>query len=137
MLFKLVPRFLYLREHVLHRVAELDAEPAKDITLPGVVFRVDTRLDLFVVDHAGAEGVLRLGRVKRRTRLLNFGEKLLPVCERVTEAVEDVFGLEIPEGLELKPLADVVFELLDLVFDQNERPLQRSIWEARQLKCIG
>ena len=40
---------------LLYRVAELDAEPAEDIALPRVVFRVHPRLDRLVVDHADPE----------------------------------------------------------------------------------
>jgi hypothetical protein len=42
------------------------------------------------------------------------------VGERVAEAVEDVFRFEVPEGLELEPFGDVVFELLDFSFDELE-----------------
>lgn len=37
--------------------------------------------------------------------------------EGVSEFVEYVFGFEVPEGLELEPFGDVVFELLDFGFD--------------------
>ena len=94
--------------HLLHRVAELDAEAGEDVALPRVVLCVHARLDLLVVDDADPERLLRLGRVERRARLLDLGEELLPVGERVAEAVEDVFGLEVPEGLELEPFRDVV-----------------------------
>jgi len=40
------------------------------------------------------------------------------VCKIFTEAVEYVFGFEVPEGLELKPFGDVVSEVLHFDFDQ-------------------
>ena len=41
------------------------------------------------------------------------------MCKIFAEVVEDVFGFEVPEGLELEPFAKVVTELLE--FDFNER----------------
>lgn len=96
--------------HLLHRIPELDAKTAEDIALPRVILSVDARLHLFVVDHAHAERFLRLGRVERRTRLLDLRQQLLPVRERVSESVEDVFCLKVPERLELQPFSDVVLE---------------------------
>ena len=122
--------------HLLHRVAELDAEPAQDVALPGVVLCVHARLDLLVVDDADAERLLRLGRVERRARLLDLREELLPVRERVAEPVEDVFGFEVPEGLELEPLRDVLLELLDFALDKCERSLERRVGEAGQLNRL-
>ena len=96
--------------HLLHRISELDAEATQDVPLPRVVLRVHARLHLLVVDHAHAERLLRLGRVERRTRLLDLRQQLLPVRERVSESVEDVFCLKVPERLELQPFSDVVLE---------------------------
>jgi len=54
-------------------------------------------------------------------------------CEVFAEAVEDVFGFEIPEGLELKPFGDVVSEALDFDFDQGEWSLEGVVGEVGQL----
>ena len=109
MMFKVIPGLQYGRVHLLHRVPELDPESAEDIPLPRVVLGVHARLHLLVVDDAHAERLLRFGGVKRRARLLDLRQELLPVRERVPKPVEDVFRFKIPEGLELQPLADVVF----------------------------
>ena len=55
-------------------------------------------------------------------------------CARVPDAVEYVFGLKIPEGRELEPFADVVFELLDFMFDQGEGAIEDVVCETGQLK---
>ena len=51
--------------------------------------------------------------------------------ERVAEAVEDVFGFEVPERLELQPFADVVCEMLHLGLDEVEGAFEGIIGEAR------
>ena len=130
MLLEFTARLRDLREHILHRISKLDAEPAENIALPSVILGIDPSLHLLVVDNACAESVLRLGGIEGCTSLLNLCEQLLPVRERVAEAVEDVFGFEIPEGLELEPFADIVFELLDFVLDEDEWSFQRGIREA-------
>ena len=56
------------------------------------------------------------------------------MCEIFAEAVEDVFGFEVPEGLELKPFADVVAELLDFDFDEREWSFEGVIGEVCQLR---
>ena len=132
-MFELVPRLENRRVHLLHRYAQLGPKSVHDIPLPRVVLGVNPRLDLLVVDDAHAEALLRLRCVERRTCFLDLCEELLPVRERVSEPIEHVFGLEIPEGLELQPLGDVVLELLDLVLDQRERPLEGIIRKPRQL----
>jgi hypothetical protein len=48
----------------------------------------------------------------------------------LAEAVEDVFGFEVPEGLELEPFADVVSEVLHFDF---ERSLEGIVGEVCQL----
>lgn len=53
--------------------------------------------------------------------------------EGVSEAVEDVFGFEIPEGLELEPFVDVVSELLDFGFDEGEWPGECVVGELCDL----
>lgn len=83
--------------HLLHRVPQLDTEPAQDIALPSIVLGVHPSLHLLVVDNAHAKGLGRVGRVERRPSLLDLREQLLPVCEVLAESVEYVFGLEIPE----------------------------------------
>ncbi|KAI0258788.1 hypothetical protein BC834DRAFT_909627 [Gloeopeniophorella convolvens] len=62
-------------------------------------------------------------------RALDSSKRPLPVREQVAEMVEHVFRLEVPECLELKPLADVVPELLYLVLNECERSLQCVISE--------
>lgn len=94
--------------HLLHRVPKLNTEPAQDVALPGIVLGVHASLHLFVVDDADAKRLLRLGGVEGRPGLLDLGEELLPVGKRVTEAIEDIFRFEIPQGLELEPFRDVV-----------------------------
>lgn len=123
--------------HLLHRVPELDAEAGEDVALPRVVLGVHARLHLLVVDDADPKGLLRLGRVERRARLLDLCEKLLPVRERVAEPVEDVFGLEVPERLELEPLGNVVFERLDLRLDERERLLEGCVGESCKLCAMS
>jgi hypothetical protein len=132
-MLELVPRLENRRMHLLHRHAQLGPKPVHNIPLPRVILRVYPRLDLLVVDDAHAEALLRLGRVERRPSLLDLGQELLPVRERVSEAVEHVFGFEIPEGLELQPLADVLLELLNLVLDQRKRVLEGVIRKPRKL----
>jgi len=132
-MFELIPRLKNRCVHLLHRYAQLRPKPVHDIPLPRVVLGIDPRLDLLVVDDAHAEALLRLRGVERRTSFLDLCEELLPVRERVSESIEHVFGLEIPEGLKLQPLGDVVLELLDLVLDQRERPLEGIIRKPCQL----
>jgi len=52
------------------------------------------------------------------------------VCEIFAEVVEYVFGLEVPEGLELESFGDVV---LHFDFDQRKRSLQGVVGEVGQL----
>jgi len=52
------------------------------------------------------------------------------VREVFTETVEDVFGFEVPEGLELEPFADVVAELLDFGLDKGEWPFKGVVREV-------
>lgn len=119
--------------HLLHRVPQLHPKPAQNIPLPSIILRVHPRLHLLVIDHADAERFLRLRGIERRARLLDLGEELLPVRERVSEAVEDVFGFEVPEGLELEPLVDVVSEVLDFGLDEGEWPGEGVVGELCDL----
>ena len=109
-MLELIPRLQNRRMHLLHRIPQLDAKPTQYIPLPRIVLGVHPRLHLFIVHHTHPKAALRLRRVECRARFLDLGEELLPVCERVAEAVEDVFGFEVPEGLELEPFGDVVFQ---------------------------
>lgn len=119
--------------HLLHRITQLHAKPAQNIPLPCIILRVHPRLHLLVIDHADAERFLCFGGIECRASLLDLGEQLLPVCEGVSEAVEDVFGLEVPEGLELEPFIDVVAELLDFGLHKGERPGESVIGELCDL----
>lgn len=56
------------------------------------------------------------------------------MCEGVSEAVEDVFGFEVPEGLELEPFVDVVSELLDFGLHKSERSGEGVIGELCDLE---
>jgi hypothetical protein len=55
------------------------------------------------------------------------------VGERVAEAVEDVFGFEVPEGLELEPFGNVGLEGLDFELDEGEGPLEGVVLEVCEL----
>ena len=120
--------------HLLHRITKLHAEPRENVSLPRVVLGVYARLHLLVIDDANPKLLLRLRRVERRARALDLRQELLPIGERVAEAVEDVFCLEVPERLELQPFRDVVFQLLDFGLDEHEWSLQRVISELRELE---
>ena len=87
-MFKLVPSLENRRMHLFHRHAQLGSEPVHNIPLPRIVLGVNPRLDLLVVDNAHAEALLCLGGVECRTSFLDLCEELLPVRERVPEAVE-------------------------------------------------
>jgi hypothetical protein len=52
------------------------------------------------------------------------------VCGILAEAAENVFGFEVPEGLELESFGDVV---LHFDFDQRKRSLQSVVGEVGQL----
>jgi hypothetical protein len=61
----------------------------------------------------------------------------LPGCERVAEAVEDVFGFEVPEGLELEPFGDVGGEGTDSGFDEGEGSFEDGVvGEFRELEHV-
>jgi hypothetical protein len=49
------------------------------------------------------------------------------VCEIFAEAVENVFGFKVPEGLEF---GDVVSEVLHFDFDQGKRSLKGVVGEV-------
>jgi hypothetical protein len=77
---------------------------------------------------------LSLRSVKSRAGALDFREELLPIGEGVSESVEHVFGFEIPERLELKPLGDVVRKLLDLILYHAECSFKFSIGKVGELQ---
>ena len=122
------------RVHLLHRIAELDAEPGQNIALPRVILGIHARLHLLIVHDAHAKLLLCLRRVERRPCTLDLRQKLLPMRERVPESVEHVFRLEIPQRLELQPLGDVILKLLHFALYERERALQRVIREASELE---
>ena len=122
------------RMHLLHRIPQFHAEPRENVALPGIVLGVHARLHLLVIDYADPELLLCFRRVEGRARALDLRQELLPIGERVAEAVEDVFCLEVPERLELQPFRNVVFQLLDLGLNQHEWSLQRVIGELRELE---
>ena len=53
------------------------------------------------------------------------------MCEIFAEAVEDVFGFEVPEGLEF---GNVVSEVLHFDFDEGEWSFEGVIGEVCQLR---
>ena len=132
-MLEVVARLEDRRVHLLHRIAELDAEPRQNVALPRVVLGVHARLHLLVVHDAHAKLLLRLRRVEQRARALDLGQQLLPVRERVPQPVEHVFRLEVPQRLELQPLRDVVLQLLHFALYESERALQCVVCEAREL----
>jgi len=54
------------------------------------------------------------------------------VCEIFAEAVEDVFGFEVQEGLGLEPFGDVVSEVLHFDFDHMKWFLKGVVGEVGQ-----
>lgn len=129
MVLQLIPRLQNRRMHLLHRVPQLHSEPTQDIPLPRIVLCVHPRLYLLVINHAHPKRLLCLGRVECRASFLDLCKELLPVCEIFAEAVEDVFGFQVPEGLELEPFGDVVSELLNFDLDQGEWSLEGIVRE--------
>ena len=92
-----MPRFGNRRMHLLHLVRELHPEPLQDVPLPRVVLGVHPRLNLLVVDYADAKAALRVRVVKSLPCALDLDQQLLPVCERVAQARENVLGFKVPE----------------------------------------
>ena len=137
LVFEVVPRLEDRRVHFLHRIAELDAESRQNVALPRVVLGVHARLHLLVIHDAHAKFLLRLRRVERRARTLDLGQELLPQRERVAQAIEHVFRLEVPQRLELQPFGDVVFQLLYFDLYEREWALQRIVRKARELGRVS
>ena len=116
-MLQLVSRLENRSVHLFHGISKLDTKSTENVALPCVVLRIHARLDLFVVDNAGYKGLLSFGRVKGRSSLLDLRQELLPAGQGVSKAVEDVFGFEIPQRLELKPFGDVFPQLLHFALD--------------------
>jgi len=76
---------------------------------------------------------LGFGCIECRARCLDLCKEPLSACEIFAEAIEDVFGFN-PKGLELKPFAGVVTELLDFDFDEGEWSFEGVIGEVCQLR---
>jgi hypothetical protein len=133
-MLQFIPRLQNRRMHLLHRIPQLHPEPTQDIPLPRIILCVHSRLHLLVINHAHPKRLLRLGCIECRAGFLDLCEELLPVCEILAEAVEDVFGFEVPKGLELEPFGDVVSEVLDFDLDQGEWSLEGIVRETGQLR---
>ena len=110
------------RMHLLHGIPQLHPKPTQNILLPRIILGIHLRLHLLVINRTHSERILDVSNVERAF--------LLPVCEIFAEAVEDVVGFEIPEGLELEPFADVVSEMLHFDFDQGKRTLESIVGEV-------
>jgi hypothetical protein len=116
-MLQIIPRLQDTRMHLLHHIPQLDSKPTQDIPLPSIVLGIHPALHLLVINHTDTKALPSLRRVECQTSLFDLGEKLLPVGERVAEAVEDVFGFEVSEGLELEPFGNVGLEGLDFELD--------------------
>ena len=119
--------------HLLHCVPQLDSKLTQYIPLPRITFRIRPRLHLLIINNAHPRRFLPLDVSKVNRTFLISVRSCCPFA-RVPDAVEYVFGLEIPEGRELEPFADVVFELLDFMFDQGEGAIEGVVCETGQLK---
>ena len=53
--------------------------------------------------------------------------------EGLAEPVERIFGLQVLQGLELRPFRDVVLELLDFGLDEGEGPFEGVVRKTREL----
>ena len=114
--------------HLLHRIPQLDSKSTQYIPLPRITFRIHPRLHLLIINNAHPKRFLPLD-VSNVNRAFLISVRSCRQCARVPDAVEYVFGLEIPEGRELEPFADVVFELLDFMFDQGEGAFEGVVCE--------
>ena len=119
--------------HLLHCVPQLDSKSTQYIPLPRITFRICPRLHLLIINNAHPKGFLPLD-LSNVNRAFLISVRSCCQFARVPDAVEYIFGLEIPEGRELQPFADVVFELLDFMFDQGEGAIEGVVWETGQLK---
>lgn len=61
-----------------HRSCEFASESTENVSLPGIVLRVDLALDLLVIDDGDSERSLGFRIVESRTSLADFEKKLLP-----------------------------------------------------------
>lgn len=84
MMFQVIPCLQNRCVHLLHCVAQFHTEATEDIPLPRIVFGVNPRLHLLVVNDANTQRLLCVRGVEGRPCLLDLGEQLLPVRERVT-----------------------------------------------------
>ena len=115
--------------HLLHCVPQLDSKLTQYIPLPHITFRIHPRLHLLIINNAHSKRFLPLD-VSNINRTFLISVRSCCPFARVPNAVEYVFGLEIPEGRELEPFADVVFELLDFMFDQGEGAFEGVVCET-------
>ena len=122
MMLKVIPRLEDRCVHLLHCITKLNTEPAQDIALPSIILGIHACLHLLIVNHTNTEVFLGLRSVEGRSSFLDLSKQLLPAGERIAESVENVFGFEVPQGLELQPLRDIVLQLLHFVLDKCERP---------------
>jgi hypothetical protein len=134
MVLQFVPRLEDRCMHLLHGISKLDAEPAQYIPLPRIVLGVDLRLDLFIINYADSKRALSVRVIERRSSLLDLGKQLLPIGQRVTQSIEDIFRLQVPQRLKLEPFSHIVFHLLDLGLDQCERSFERPVAKASELR---
>lgn len=130
-----MPRLGNRRMHLLHLVREFHSEPLQDVPLPRVVLGVHSRLDLLVIDYANSKATLCVRVVKGLSCALDLDQQLLPVCERITQARKDVLGFEIPKRLELEPLRNVFFHLLNFCFYEIEGSYKNRFVQSGQLQC--
>ena len=57
--------------------------------------------------------------------------------EVLAEAVEDIFGFEVPKRLELEPLCDIFPKLLNFDLNKREGTFEGTISEVCQLQFMG
>ena len=121
MMLKIIPRLEDRRVHLLHCITKLNTEPTQDIALPSIILGIHACLHLLIVNHTDTEVFLSFRSVEGRSSFLDLSKQLLPAGERIAKSVENVFGFEIPQGLELQPLRDILLQLLHLVLNEYER----------------
>ena len=96
-LFEIVTSFRDCDMSFFHRSSEFRSESTEDISLPGIVFRVDLALYLLVIDDGDSKRSLGFRVVESRTSFANFEEELLPRRELISELRVNVLGFEVPE----------------------------------------
>ena len=95
-MLQVISRLQNRRVHLLHCVTQFHPKSTKDIPLPRVILGIDPRLHLLIVNDTYAKRLLSVGRIERRPGLLDLGQQLLPIRQRVAKSIEHVFGLEVP-----------------------------------------